>query len=442
MNYNLIIEEICGGSSCLQPTHINNVVSAINQNFQAQLQSGGAFQTLLTQNVNSSCCAGCCTNSITQAAFVFPPIVASDVVVQIATSSPTSAPTNPAAAPPPTAAIAAGLPFVGGCPSEYKDSVLEFTPGDRVSKDAIVFECKSFPASLFCAQSAFRPDLKDTTTMYWKEAWEVVGYCSGTILPSTSTTATIIGCPATWTSGDVYTKYKGNDRVSVIKSTTPLIQVVFKCKEWPDSMYCGQFNPLSASGGKLGWEYIGECTGTMGPTASPTYSPGTAVINGCPDNYNPAKTDYTPGSQILSNGVVYECRAYPNSGYCNQKGFAPGGQYDYMAWTRVGPCDGTLAPTTAPTPYGQGGATTPCTYTKMITSTISSVTTTTPVTTPVGTWTASTLYEAGDQVRIGATKFQCKPWPFFTWCRMSAYKPTLSASGLWTEAWTLAGTCP
>ena len=59
-----------------------------------------------------------------------------------------------------------------------------------------------------------------------------------------------------------------------------------------------------------------------------------------------------------------------------------------------------------------------------------------------GRASADSRVEAGDQVRIGATKFQCKPWPFFTWCRMSAYKPTLSASGLWTEAWTLAGTCP
>ena len=325
------------------------------------------------------------------------------------------------------------LPSVGGCPPAFSVSALEnYEPGDRVSKGAIVFECKPWPLSLFCSQAAFEPDLNSKSES-WMQAWQVIGHCTGTI-PSS-----VIGCPGVWNSGDM-TKYKENDQVSVIKSNSPLIQVIYKCKAWPYTWYCGQISPLTSNGGKLGWEYVGECTGTIEPSTSPTLSPGTVIIAGCPTDYSLAKVDYKAGDQVAmvagtssSYKVVYQCREFPFSGYCNQKGFAPGEQYDYMAWTLVGPCDGTLAPTSAPTEY-----TGTCTYTKVVTTTP----TPTPVITPVAPWAAGTVYDAGDQVRIGAKKFQCKPWPYYFWCRLSAYAPTPSETGLWTEAWTLAGTCP
>ena len=261
-----------------------------------------------------------------------------------------------------------------------------------------------------------------------------MGHCSGTLTPPTA------GCPDVWAPGDM-TKYKENDQVSVIKSSSPLIQVIYKCKAWPYSWYCGQLGPLNHNGGVLGWDMVGECTGTIGPTSSPTFDPLTIVIAGCPDEYNlAASKNYVAGEKVSVAVVgsssyknVYVCREFPYSGYCSQSGFAPGEQYDYMAWTLLGPCDGTLAPTSAPTAYSGE-----CTYTKMVTTSP----TPTPVETPVGTWAAGTLYESGDQVRIGAKKFQCKPWPFYLWCRMAAYKPTLSETGLWTEAWTVAGECP
>jgi hypothetical protein len=277
------------------------------------------------------------------------------------------------------------------------------------------------------------PDLKSNSEA-WKQAWQVIGKCTGTI------TSSVAGCPGAWTSGDM-TKYKENDEVSVIKSNAPLIRVIYKCKAWPYSWYCGNISPLNSNnGGNLGWEYVGECTGTIGPSSSPTLAPGTVIIVGCPADFNPAKIDYNTGNRVarvvdpsLSYMVVYECREFPYSGYCNQKGFAPGTEYDYMAWNLVGPCDGTLAPTSAPTEYSGS-----CTYIKVVRT----APTPTPVTTPVTPWSAGTLYEAGDQVRIGAKKFQCKPWPFYLWCRLSAYAPTTSESGLWTEAWTIAGSCP
>jgi hypothetical protein len=306
-----------------------------------------------------------------------------------------------------------------------------------VSKGMIVFECTSWPNSLFCNQVAFNPpDDLDSKSTDWKQAWSVVGHCTGTLAPPTAA-----GCPDAWTSGDM-TKYKENDLVSVITSSSPLIKITYKCKAWPYSWYCGQLSPLDHNGGVLGWELVGECTGTIGPTSSPTFNP-LSVIAGCPEEYNSAAIEnYVAGDKVSvavkgsdSNTNVFVCREFPYSGYCGQSGFAPGEQYDYMAWTLLGPCEGTLAPTSAPSAYSGGAS---CTYTKVVTTTP----TPTPIVTPVGTWTAGTLYDAGDQVRIGAKIFQCKPWPFYLWCRMSAYKPTLSETGLWTEAWTVAGECP
>jgi hypothetical protein len=323
------------------------------------------------------------------------------------------------------------LPFLGACPAQVNEFVsVHHEPGDRVSNGAIVFQCKEWPLSLFCSQRAFNPDLDSKTDEHWKRAWEVVGHCSGAIANP------LDGCPDAWTSGNTE-KYKENDRVSVIKSNFPLAQAIYKCKAWPYSWHCGQHSPLEYNGGQLGWEYVGVCAGTIGPTASPTFASGTVIIAGCPAEYDSlASRNYKAGDQVAMAKVVYQCREFPYSGYCNQKGFAPGEQYDYMAWTLLGPCDGTLAPTSAPTTYS-GSA--PCTYVKVTTATTP---TSTPVVTAVDTWSASILYEAGDQVRIGAKKFQCKPWPFYFWCRVSAYAPTLSETGLWTEAWSLAGACP
>jgi hypothetical protein len=355
------------------------------------------------------------------------------------TALPTSLPTTalptvqPTAQPTTALPTFVTLPFLGGCPPQVTefDSV-HHEPGDRVSYGALVFECKSWPLSLFCSQAAFNPTTSnlDSKTEQWKRAWEVVGHCSGGIAHTT------VGCPDLWTSGNI-DKYKENDQVSVIKSTTPFVQAIYKCKSLPYSWHCGHHSPLDYNGGHLGWEYVGVCTGTIGPTMSPTLAAGTVVIAGCPAGYNSsANSNYKAGDQVSRSKVVYQCREFPYSGYCNQKAFAPGEQYDYMAWTLLGPCDGTtLAPTSAPTVYSGSS---PCTYAKIVTTTP----TPTPVVTPVVTWSVGTLYEAGDQVRIGAKKFQCKPWPFYFWCRVSAYAPTLSDTGLWTEAWTLAGTCP
>jgi hypothetical protein len=60
----------------------------------------------------------------------------------------------------------------------------------------------------------------------------------------------------------------------------------------------------------------------------------------------------TPQPKYTTNLVI----KWHYSGYCNQKGFTSGEQYDYyMAWTIFGPCNDTLAPTAdVPTAYPGG----------------------------------------------------------------------------------------
>lgn len=323
------------------------------------------------------------------------------------------------------------LAAVGGCPAAFTYST-KYDVGDKVSKGNIVFKCKGWPLSSYCSQAGYEPDLTSSSTN-WKMAWLVAGYCMGTITPTVSPTATSVGgCPSEWTAD---ANYNENDKVGVIVSSLPLIQLVYKCKAWPYSGHCGQYSPIHPAGGKLGWEYIGGCDGTIAPTSSPTFDPIT-VVAGCPDHYNSAYTTYEAGDQVTRTvsttplrQLVYKCNQFPNSLYCNLKAFAPGKQFDYMAWTIIAPCHGTITPTTSPTAYDARD----CSFVKMIG--------TTPAPTPVLPWSSTIQYEAGDQVRIGGTKFECKPWPYYLWCRLSVYKPTLEMRGLWTEAWILAGTC-
>ena len=109
----------------------------------------------------------------------------------------------------------------------------------------------------------------------------------------------------------------------------------------------------------MGWTYGGDCAGTYTPTSTPTFDPLSMISGGCPDEFNlSSSSKYKAGSKVSLTvsttplqKVVYQCREWPNSVYCNKITFAPGEEYDYLAWTRLGPCDcSTMVPTTsAPT---------------------------------------------------------------------------------------------
>jgi hypothetical protein len=239
--------------------------------------------------------------------------------------------------------VGLSLPFIaGGCAPKFRDTVF-YKPKDRISTKEIVFECKEWPLSLYCSQEWFRPDYVPTESAgHWAQAWKVLGYCTGTISISGG------DCPPEWTLGDVYNKYKENDQVSMVKTNMPLVKVIYKCKPWPNSWYCGKHSPVAYNGGKLGWDFVGECnpvTPRIGPltTVAPTKSPVFVTltsIGACPPLFTEAA--YKPGDRVLKDSIVFECTSWPLSLYCAQEAFAPDlksvTEYWKQAWQAIGHC--------------------------------------------------------------------------------------------------------
>ena len=121
---------------------------------------------------------------------------------------------------------------------------------------------------------------------------------------------------------------------------------------------CGTygFDPGSDSGlWKEKWTVIGSCYGTASPTTStPTSSPTTLSptqqpldsLGGCPESYV-LSSSYQLGTQVQSEGIVYECISLFG---CGSWGFEPGSDSGLWKekWSVIGSCSGTIAPTTFP----------------------------------------------------------------------------------------------
>merc|ERR1712194_438694 len=50
--------------------------------------------------------------------------------------------------------------------------------------------------------------------------------------------------------------------------------------------------------------------------------------------------------------------------------------------------------------------------------------------TEVKPWVSSYEYEEGEVIRAGNKRFKCKAWPYYFWCRMSAYQPNVDETGI------------
>ena len=88
--------------------------------------------------------------------------------------------------------------------------------------------------------------------------------------------------------------------------------------------------------------YLLRLIGTIAPTASPAFS-SLEDVGGCPLHYI-SNGGYEAGDKVSVEGngsekIVYECKAFPNDGYCNQ--YEPG-HWSKLGWTLVGYCDGKL----------------------------------------------------------------------------------------------------
>lgn len=351
---------------------------------------------------------------------------------------------------------------VGGCPESYIANS-DYEEGDMVENVGLAYRCKDSPAGLNCPQAGYEPG----TGVAWENAWSVLGHCEGTMMPTTApsfvTLADVGGCSESFIANS---DYEEGDMVSVTISQLPLRQVAYECMAWPASNYCGQLRP-DEFGGNLGWSLLGSCDGSIGPTSSPSFDSLTFISNpsGCPEEFSSAST-YEAGdlasvtlSTTPERKVVYECRPWPNTAYCNQQGASldPGQKFGHLGWTLNGACTGTLAPTISPTLYVGT-----CEYTRCITetncnpgdlaNTISGstdcscgiddeqsdlCTQTTCTIEEVEPYDSSTSYAEGDVVRLVTQQFTCR---VPGWCNQSSYQPEI-VDGIWMQAWTKDDVC-
>ena len=97
---------------------------------------------------------------------------------------------------------------------------------------------------------------------------------------------------------------------------------------------------------------------TKEPSMVPTFSPSTpwpTLSVTCPEEYDPSAT-YIGGSEVHVNEVMYQCRPYPYTPYCNNVAFRPGIEGSTVweeAWTKLFACvsEPSSRPSEAPSVY-------------------------------------------------------------------------------------------
>ncbi len=195
---------------------------------------------------------------------------------------------------------------------------------------------------------------------------------------------------------------------------------MYTCADYPASGWCplAGFEPGSGAAWRLAWTLRGSCVGTLAPSPSPSSS--LPNRGGCPVEYA-AGVQYREGDLVSKSGMVFRCNDHPVSLFCSQLGYEPlstghGDAYK-IAWSTVGPCSGTVAPSTAPGPlpgcpelFAPSGA-----------------------------------YLAGSRVSRAAAAdpavvrmYECKGWPFTPYCTQVGFEP---GSGDGYMAWRDLGQC-
>eukprot|EP00985_Skeletonema_marinoi_P008812 scaffold4024_cov208-Skeletonema_marinoi.AAC.8 len=365
---------------------------------------------------------------------------------------------------------------VEGCPEVYNGGA-EYEEGDKVSVTAAgedygkIYECKAWPDSNYCGQEAFSP--LNTARLCndqvcWPVAWTYLGGCTGTITPTATPTfdpANVGGCPDEFEEG---TDYKEGDKMSIVADGEDYGKI-YKCKGWPYTGHCKSeaFSPLNtakACGGEVcwpvAWTYEGGCTGTITPTAAPTFKLLSQwVKEGCPPEYVPNNSAYKPEDYVSvpknednTYGVVWQCKNAMTAPWCQQEGYAPGTQNGGQAWEKVGYCDGTISPTVSPTMLASNPNPIKrvCQFKYKLDTTSDGE----YVVLQAGSWqkggttiatvtggTPFDLYKPGHLVRDGRVARKCNPYPYSLYCSgwspfvrdASDYNPTLSRLG-WDEA--------
>jgi hypothetical protein len=175
------------------------------------------------------------------------------------------------------------------------------------------------------------------------------------------------------------------------------------------------------------FQVVGPCSGTIAPsTAVPTTSSG-STQPGCPSKWL-AGAEYVAGSLVSMNGQILRCKstaAMPTlDKLCNQVGYEPfsivyGGAWQH-AWEVVGPCSGTIAPSTTVPALPQPGC--------------------------PSKWLAGAAYIGGSLVSMNCQILKCKYTAAMPTldklCNQVGFEPFSTVyGGAWQHAWEVIGPC-
>ena len=154
-------------------------------------------------------------------------------------------------------------------------------------------------------------------------------------------------------------------------------------------------------------------------TATSQLPPCSSVIT-----YATSKS-FGPGDQVSLGNAIFQCKPYPESGFCNQ--FEPGGVYSSMGWLVAGGCcevncddnDGgstTVSPTEATATEGDDQVLQGC----------------------PPDYTTSSPYVGGSVVAFEGTIYQCIDGPSYQYCGQYSYRPAGPYSDV---VWNVLGKC-
>ena len=117
------------------------------------------------------------------------------------------------------------------------------------------------------------------------------------------------------------TNFGEGDVMIIVKSG---YSMVYQCNAAPNNLFCGMsgYEPGTSTYWEQAWIELGSCTGSILPSTSPVYM-SIADAGGCPGAFD-GRAVYEEGNKIAKDGLVYECKSYPASGYCSHVGYEPG----------------------------------------------------------------------------------------------------------------------
>eukprot|EP00578_Thalassiosira_sp_NH16_P012582 CAMPEP_0181104086 /NCGR_PEP_ID=MMETSP1071-20121207/15229_1 /TAXON_ID=35127 /ORGANISM="Thalassiosira sp., Strain NH16" /LENGTH=546 /DNA_ID=CAMNT_0023187239 /DNA_START=243 /DNA_END=1879 /DNA_ORIENTATION=+ len=246
-----------------------------------------------------------------------------------------------------------------GCPIPFDNAKDKYDGGEIVAHEGRVYQCAAAPQNVFCSMEGYEPDKWTHISTVW--VWEIIGCCKGTLAPTPSPAGDWEDLGGCFCEYDAKETYVAGDKITQRKYGS---QIIYQCKGAPMDQFCSMpgYEPGTdelPQYWREAWTIIGTCDGTSAPTPSPNMV-NSALIKwpGCPPEWklslsSDPSTEYEAGDAISLNGLVYTCKQWPYSGHCGQTGYMPKedpatpGAWK-IAWTLVGYCFGTMAPTMAP----------------------------------------------------------------------------------------------